>query len=58
MNSKIKTIIPKGFFSKPQNIITTEEALKDVIPVNWVEVKKKRKSNKNQAVTCVNTKVN
>ena len=43
MKNKIKTIIPKGFFSKPQNIISTEEALKDVIPVKWVEVKKKKK---------------
>ncbi len=41
-----KEIIPKGFFNVSQKIITTKEALKDVIPVKWDKAKMERKSNK------------
>ena len=57
MTNKKKTIIPKGFFNVSQKIITTKEALKDVIPIKWDNVKKERKNNKNQVVNLVNTKI-
>ena len=52
MNEK-KTIIPKGFFSQTRRIITSKEALKDVVPVNWKEALKERKNNKKQVVKLV-----
>ena len=58
MTNKKKTVIPKEIFNVPQKIITTKEALKDVIPIKWDNVKKERKNNKNQAVNLVNNKVN
>ena len=51
-----KEIIPKGFFSTVRNIITTKEALKDVIPVNWDETLKGRKNSKEQAIKLVKPK--
>lgn len=48
-----KTIIPKGFFSQTRRIITSKEALKDVVPVNWKEALKGRKNNKKQVVKLV-----
>ena len=41
MTNKKKTFIPKGFFNASQKIITTKEALKDVIPIKWDNIKKK-----------------
>ncbi len=32
---KRKTIIPKDFFTKIRPTISTKDALKDVIPVEW-----------------------
>ena len=58
MTNKKKTVIPKEIFNVPQKIITTKEALKDVIPIKWDNVKKERKNNNNQAVNLVNNKVN
>jgi len=49
MNGK-SAIIPKGFFSQIRNVITSKEALKDVIPVKWNEILKNRKDNQNQIV--------
>ncbi len=57
MTNKKKTFIPKGFFNASQKIITTKEALKDVIPIKWDNIKKKRKNNKDQVVNFVNTKI-
>ena len=56
MENNKKNIIPKGFFSLPRKIISTKEALKDVIPVNWDDVLKGRKDNKNQIIELVNNK--
>ncbi len=36
-----KRIIPKGFFSKVRKITTSEKALKDVIPPEFVDKKQK-----------------
>ncbi len=38
-----KSIFPKGFFSKARKEITLEEALKDVIPVEWEKKKMPKK---------------
>lgn len=57
MTNKKKIVIPKEIFNVPQKIITTKEALKDVIPIKWDKVKKERKNNKNQVVNLVNNKV-
>ncbi len=54
MTNKKKTIIPKGFFDVSQKIITTKEALKDVVPIKWDDIKKERKNNKNQVVKLYN----
>ena len=32
--------LPKGFFEKSRPVISMNEALKDVIPVEWAEEKK------------------
>jgi len=53
MENKKKSVIPKGFFNAPRKIVTSNEALKDVIPVNWNQVLKSRKENKNQIVKLV-----
>lgn len=31
------TKFPKGFFQKDRSTLTAQEALKDVIPVEWVK---------------------
>ena len=56
MKKSKKNIIPEGFFSQPRKTISTKEALKDVIPVNWNEVLKNRKDNKNQIIKLINQK--
>ena len=44
MKEKKKNIIPKNFFNVPRKIITSKEALKDVVPIKWSnEVKSKKK---------------
>lgn len=53
MKEKKKNIIPKNFFNVPRKIITSKEALKDVIPVNWNDISKSRKNEKNQIVKLV-----
>lgn len=45
--------LPKGFFSIPREIITAEEAMKDVIPVNWDDILKDWKDNDKQAIELV-----
>ena len=42
---KNKNINLKKYLSTPHKIITSKEALKDVIPVKWDDIKKKRKNN-------------
>lgn len=53
MEEKKKKIIPKNFFSTIREVITTKEALKDVIPVDWNNALKERKENKNQVIKLV-----
>ena len=53
---KKENIVPKGFFLKPRKIITSEEALKDVIPVDLEKVFKDRKDNDNQIIKLVKNK--
>ena len=57
MTNKKKMVLPKGFFNVSRKIITTKEALKDVIPIKWDNIKKERKNNKNQIVNLVNNKI-
>ena len=45
--------LPKGFFSIPREIITAEEAMKDVIPVNWDDILKDWKDSDKQAIELV-----
>lgn len=33
-----KKILPKGFFEIPRETITSKEALKDVVPIDWDEM--------------------
>ncbi len=54
---KKNNIIPKNFFNVPRKVTTSKEALKDVIPVNWNEVLKSRKSNENQIVKLVKNNI-
>lgn len=37
MERKNKVKIPKGFFQKERPTITIHEALKEIIPVEWVD---------------------
>lgn len=34
---------PKGFFSESRNIISSDEALKDVVKINWENILKEKK---------------
>lgn len=45
MKKKIMRL-PKGFFEKSRPVISMKEALKDVIPVEWQEDEKIKKSLK------------
>lgn len=56
MKKSKKNIIPEGFFSQPRKTISTKEALKDVIPVNWDYALKDRKNNKNEIVNLIKQK--
>lgn len=42
---KSKSLFPKGFFTKIRKEISTKEALKDVVPVNFNNIDKKATSN-------------
>ena len=57
MKKDNKKILPSDFFDTPRKIISSEEALKDVTPVNWKEALKTRKNNKDQIVKLVNKKM-
>ena len=57
MSRKKKPILPKDFFSTVRNIITSKEALKDVIPVELNEALKDRKENKKQVIKLVKNKM-
>ena len=57
MSRKKKPILPKDFFSTVRNIITSKEALKDVIPVEWNDALKDRKENKKQVIKLVKNKM-
>lgn len=50
---KTNEILPKGFFSVANNIITAEEALKDVIPVDWDYALKDWVDDESQAIKLV-----
>lgn len=50
---KTNEILPKGFFSVANNIITAEEALKDVIPVDWDYVLKDWVDDESQAIKLI-----
>ena len=45
-----KNILPNDFFAKVRKIISIDEALKDVTPVNWKDALKDRKDNENQVI--------
>lgn len=57
MKNNKGNIIPKGFFSKTLEIITTKDALKGVIPVDWDKVFKERKDSNNQIIKLVKPKI-
>ncbi len=44
MKKRNITKFPKGFFQLKRPTITASEALKDVIPIKWDNVEKKRKN--------------
>lgn len=57
MEKEKKTLkFPKGFFSQPRNIISSEEALKDVVTIDWENALKNRKNNNKQIVKLVKKK--
>ena len=43
VNGRKNNKFPKGFFKQPRPTISTEKALKDVIPVKWNFNKEKNK---------------
>ncbi|MGM9849377.1 MAG: hypothetical protein ACI31V_00585 [Bacilli bacterium] len=47
---KHKKILPDGFFSITRESITTEESLKDVIPVDWDYILKNWDDNEESAI--------
>lgn len=53
-----RDILPEGFFNIPRPIITSEEALKDVIPIDWDDmiVKKEDKEDKKKEINKKGTK--
>lgn len=53
MERKNKFKIPNGFFSITRPTITTKEALKEVIPPEWVD-KKEKDTKKNLKLKKVN----
>lgn len=57
MERKNKIKLPKDFFSISRPTITTKEALKNVIPIEWEDEKKNTKKNdKSKIVTLKNTR--
>lgn len=51
----INTKFPKGFFNNiKREIISSKEALKDVVPINWTEALKNRKNNDKQTIKLKN----
>ena len=47
---KTNEILPKDFFSVEREIITAEEALKDVIPVDWDSILENWQDSEEQAI--------
>ena len=47
---------PKNFFNIKREVISSKEALKDVVPVNWTEALKNRKNNDKQIIKLKNFK--
>jgi len=45
--------LPKGFFSVDRKVITAEEALKDVIPIDWDYILKDWVDDESQAIKLV-----
>lgn len=45
-----KPIIPDGFWDIPRPTITMEEALKDVIPIDWEKALEGKKPNKKDVI--------
>lgn len=56
MEKKISKF-PKGFFSESRNIISSDEALKDVVKINWENILKNRKNNNKQIVKLIKQNV-
>ena len=51
--STLRGAFHEGFFSIPRKIITAEEALKDVIPVDWDYALKDWVDDESQAIRLV-----
>lgn len=51
---KVNEILPKGFFSVVREVITPEEALKDVIPVDWDYALKDWVEDESQVIKTIN----
>ena len=47
---KTNEILPKDFFSVERDIISAEEALKDVIPVDWDSILENWEDSEEQAI--------
>lgn len=45
MGNKKRSLFPKNFFTKERKEITSKEALKDVVPLNYSNIDKKTTSN-------------
>lgn len=45
MENKKRSLFPKNFFIKERKEITSKEALKDVVPLNYNNIDKKTTSN-------------
>ena len=54
MKKTKNNILPKGFFNKKHEVISSKEALKDVVPVNWTEALKNRKNSDKQIIKLKN----
>ncbi len=54
MKKTKNNILPKGFFNKKREVISSKEALKDVVPINWAEALKNRKNSDKQIIKLKN----
>ncbi len=52
MDNNIKKL-PKGFFSVAREVITADDALKDVIPIDWDYALKDWADDESQAIELV-----